>query len=174
MCTHNHYACPHHAMTTTDTWFLWSLFGWPAPLACYAFFLLAVALNALLVRPLLPLVYEQASACCCLAFPCLPLESREGEIGLLLCQGPFLECQMWGWPNQPPTHSPAPFARTPLSIESHPSLPHPPTALHQSTNPTYRRNARATSVSCTPASGTTWRPSRCTAACPSRGGGRTR
>lgn len=55
-----HITLHYSTKTTTDTWYLWRLFGWTAPLACYAFFLVAVACNALLVRPLIPLVYIQA------------------------------------------------------------------------------------------------------------------
>jgi hypothetical protein len=52
---------PHTSQTqqTPDTWYLWRLFGWTAPVACYAFFLVAVLCNALLIRPLVPLVYTQ-------------------------------------------------------------------------------------------------------------------
>lgn len=42
-----------------DTWFLWRLFGWTAPVACYAYFLIGVVINSLWLRRLVQLVYQQ-------------------------------------------------------------------------------------------------------------------
>jgi hypothetical protein len=63
--THTHTHLQPQKNRHPDTWYLWRLFGWTAPVACYAFFLVAVACNALLVRPLIPLVYTQAGGCVC-------------------------------------------------------------------------------------------------------------
>jgi hypothetical protein len=42
-----------------DTWFLWRLFGWTAPVACYAYFVIGVVINSLWLRRLVQLVYQQ-------------------------------------------------------------------------------------------------------------------
>lgn len=46
-----------------DTWFLSRLFGWTAPTACYAYFVVGLAINAIWLRSLVPLVYQQVVAC---------------------------------------------------------------------------------------------------------------
>lgn len=132
MCVCSYLTAPtlhYTTKTTTDTWYLWRLFGWTAPLACYAFFLVAVACNALLVRPLIPLVYIQAR----------PFSFCSGSVSTFI------------------SHN-----RLTLTHACYPN------------NIYHRSGARATSGTCTPASGTSWRPSRSTGACPSRAGGRTR
>ncbi len=44
-----------------DTWYMWHKLGWAGPVACYAFFVVGVACNALCARHLVGLVYRQAS-----------------------------------------------------------------------------------------------------------------
>jgi hypothetical protein len=46
-----------------DTWYLWRLFGWPAPLACYGFLLVGLTVNTLFLRSLVRLVYGQVGGC---------------------------------------------------------------------------------------------------------------
>ena len=41
------------------TWFLWSVYGWLAPMLCYGYFLISTLVISILTKRLIPVIYDQ-------------------------------------------------------------------------------------------------------------------